>query len=562
MNLPVVKQGEKIDAWLARSVPALVEQHQLSTEQANRLANQAWQQINGGGDLISQMTGEDSPKFDDESTWGDSVVDGDTWPDPKKAAPGADDPWPDPFSQEDFDALVDSNTDATAPPTDATTPPDQPEPATTQQPPPAAIQSPADGVATLLSTLAQLTTIVEGLQELSKVFTALAPSTEAKKPMPEEEPDPDEETEDAEEEPDPDEETENTEEDPAPEPVAETGDQAKPDKPDPFSAEPPSPKEDAEAKKKKQNPFKGGDLLAVGDVPTTGYMVAAEPERTRVLPAALISEKAIADFMEQNAQRWGDGYMMGGEVNEETGEVTLSAFRHVDTEAKAIQCCVAAGCDTYINLSTGQAETVPVTKSLQWVDEQGFHGPTLISRLGDYRDPGDLAVKALANDRFGGYLCRWGDKDRKDLSGEWFTSKTADLTAVFDVMGRLPALYHHAGDEVVKSAVVGLIDEMSVDDAGLWVEAQARLAKAYRMYVQPLISQKALGWSSGALPRGRRVAKSGEITRWPIVEGSLTPTPFEWRNLTDWPVENIAKAYEMAGLSTANLDKLLKGTRR
>lgn len=583
MNLPVVKQGEEINSWLSRSVPALVEMHQLNTEQANRLAKQAWQQINGGGDLVTQMTGEDAPTFEDESSWGENVVEGESWPDPQETGQAADAQWPDPFSQEDFDALVDNPADPTAQPDPAapTDPTAQPDPAApgdpTMQAPPAAPPTTADGVAALLSTLTQLTTIVEGLQGIAKVMGGLAPQAQAdaKKPLPDD-------AEDAEEE-DTEEDAEDadTDEDAEPEPVAEAADagdptQPKTEKPAPFGAKPPTEKpvkpaqfgapateEKPDPKKKKPNPFKGGDFLAVGNVPSTGYVIAVAPERARTLPEDLISAKAVSAFMTQNADLW-DANLMGGRVDEQTGEVTLAAFRHAETEAKAIQHCAALGVDTYINLNTGEALTVPVTKSLDWVDEQGFHGPNLIRRLGDYRDPGDLAVKSLGDDRFGGYLCLWGNPSAKDLSGEWFTRSTADMTSVFDVLGKLPAFYHHAGDDVVKSAVVGLIDEMEDDDAGLWVEAQARLAKAYRQYVQPLIVQKSLGWSSGALPRARRVAKTGEIMRWPIIEGSLTPTPFEWRNSVDWPVERITKAYELAGLSTVDLDlnNLLKGKTR
>lgn len=559
MNLPVVKPGEDINAWLKRSVPALVEQHQLHTEVANRLAKEAWQQVNRGGDLVSQMTGEDQPSFGDPDTWGENVVQADEWP-VSTNAPGEEDPWPDPFGQEDFDKLVGNDPTAAADPA-AATDPTAVDPATQAPgtdplaPPPAA--SPADGVATLLSTLQTLTTVVESLQGLTQALSSFHPP--ASPPTEEDDWGEDwESDEDLEAEEDPE-----AKEDPEADPTAD--DPTAVAEADPMDAEagapaesesdPAAEEEEADpTKKKKPFPF-GKGFLSLGDVPTTGYAVPVHPDRTRVLPSDLVSAKAVGDYIAQNADLWQANYL-GGKVDEANGNVSFGAFRHVPDAGKAAQLCASLGQETYYNLTNGQAVPVPVKPAADWVKSIGFPGPAFVRKLGDYRDAGNLAVKSLANDRFGGYLCLWGDESTKDLGGEFFTPKTQELTAIFDVLRHIPAIYHHAGDQTVKSAVVGLIDQMEPDDSGLWVEAQARMAKAYKQYIQPLINQQALAWSSGALPRGREVAKSGEILRWPIVEGSLTPTPFEWRMAVQWPVEQITKAYEIAGLPT----DLLKGT--
>ncbi|HNT76855.1 MAG TPA: hypothetical protein PKH77_17735, partial [Anaerolineae bacterium] len=174
-SLPVVKHGEKIDAWLSRAVPPLVEMHQLNTAQANRLAKQAWSQVNGGSDLVAKMTGADSPTFDDESSWGENVVNEDAWPDADQAT--EDDPWPDPFSQSDFDALVST---AAAPTADAPTADAPTAAAPTAAAPTAAA---ANGVAALLSTLNQLTAIVSGLQGIADVISAIA-EPGSRKPVP------------------------------------------------------------------------------------------------------------------------------------------------------------------------------------------------------------------------------------------------------------------------------------------------------------------------------------------------------------------------------------------
>lgn len=158
------------------------------------------------------------------------------------------------------------------------------------------------------------------------------------------------------------------------------------------------------------------------------------------------------------------------------------------------------------------------------------------------------AVKALGGGRIGGYAVLWGDPQRKDLTKEYFTPDTADLTAIFKQLGRLPNLYAHGGDGSVRSAIIGVIDTMIPDDIGLWYEAQLERASAYREAVLRLIERGLLGSSSGTLPAAREVAPDGHIKRWPIVEVSLTPAPAEYRML-DRPVSEIKDLYEAIGLN-------------
>jgi len=583
MSLPVVKQGEELNAWLQRAVPTLVEQHQMNTQVASKLAKQAWEQINGGQDLLSQMTGADQPTFQDQESWGDNVVQSDEWP---GANPDGEDPnaaWPDPFSQDDWDQLMrDEGKDPAAASTDPQAAASA-DPQAAQSPNlmtpnpmvPSPMQPPsvADGVAVLLDTLKQVTALVEGLQGITKLVGGIAqaaPSPEQGADQPKDAP--------ADGQPAQDGQPENKKPaDRQPADQAQTdgkpGEQAKQtDKPtekpadnQPVDAQatgdqaPADPTQE-DPKKKKPNPF-AKSFLALGDVPTEGYAIPVAADRTRELPAELVSTKAVSDFIAQNADLWKDDTYLGGKVDDATGKVSFGVFRHVPDAHKAAQVCTQLGVDAYYSLQTGEQIAIPVTQGNTWLKSTGFAGPNFIKKLGDYRDPGSLAAKALDGDRFGGYLCLWGDESTKDLVGEFFTPKTAELTSVFDVLGHLPAIYHHAGDDTIKSAVIGLIDTMEQDESGMWVEAQAQLAKAYKQYIKPLIDQSALGWSSGALPRARKVAKSGEVVRWPVIEGSLTPTPFEWRMSVDWPVERIAKAYELAGLSTDILTQM-KGKSR
>ena len=157
-------------------------------------------------------------------------------------------------------------------------------------------------------------------------------------------------------------------------------------------------------------------------------------------------------------------------------------------------------------------------------------------------------VKALGDGRVGGYLIVWGDDPRRDLTGEYFTPAT-DLGLTW--YPERPLLYHHGLDGTLKAAVIGTIDTLRVDEAGVWAEGQLDMRERYVQAVQKLVMKGALSWSSGSLPHLVDVATDGEIKRWPIVEGSLTPTPAEPRR-TD--VRTVKSAYAALGLDTAPLN--------
>jgi hypothetical protein len=157
------------------------------------------------------------------------------------------------------------------------------------------------------------------------------------------------------------------------------------------------------------------------------------------------------------------------------------------------------------------------------------------------------AIKALGANRIGEYGVLWGNDQQRDLVNEYFTAKTAELTAVFDAMSRVPALYQHALDGQLKTQVVGQIDVMQMDDIGVWVEAQLNSSSRYVDAIRQLVADGKLHWSSGTLPGARKVAQDGHILRWPIVEMSLTPTPAEFR-MVERPIGEIKAAYEALGL--------------
>ena len=154
------------------------------------------------------------------------------------------------------------------------------------------------------------------------------------------------------------------------------------------------------------------------------------------------------------------------------------------------------------------------------------------------------AVKSInaAEGRIGGYLVVWGDSRMRDLQGEYFTR---DTDFALDWYAARPVLYHHGLDGQMKAAVIGRIDSLRLDEVGIWAEAQLDMHKRYVQAVQRLVEKGILHWSSGSLAHLVEVAGDGQIKRWPLIEGSLTPTPAEPRR-TD--VQSIKSAYEALGL--------------
>ena len=79
------------------------------------------------------------------------------------------------------------------------------------------------------------------------------------------------------------------------------------------------------------------------------------------------------------------------------------------------------------------------------------------------------------------------------------------------------------------------------------------MRQRYVRAVHKLIDRGVLNWSSGSLPHLVEVTSEGRIMQWPIVEGSLTPTPAEPRR-TD--VHTIKSAYGKLGLDMNRLGLL------
>lgn len=151
------------------------------------------------------------------------------------------------------------------------------------------------------------------------------------------------------------------------------------------------------------------------------------------------------------------------------------------------------------------------------------------------------AVKILKMDDdtavVGGYGVVWGGTD---LQGDTFTQDTDFM------LDRIPVkivMYDH-GMTAVKNFLGDVPnDNIKADDKGLWVEAQLDRSREYVNEVLKLIEAGALGYSSGSV--GHLVQRAQKnITRWPIVEFSLTPTPAEPRTVGVQRIKSLAEQDE------------------
>jgi HK97 family phage prohead protease len=157
------------------------------------------------------------------------------------------------------------------------------------------------------------------------------------------------------------------------------------------------------------------------------------------------------------------------------------------------------------------------------------------------------AIKTSADGRkISGYLVRFGSPDATDLDGEYFTANT-DFGRPFEkgVAQPLNLYYSHGMNAAIGKRAIGS-GSVKMDDIGLWYEAEIEEADAYAEMVAKLAAQNKLGYSSGAaahLVERKTIGKSTLITRWPLAEASVTPTPAEYRNKV---VAMKNMAYDMA----------------
>jgi HK97 family phage prohead protease len=135
-----------------------------------------------------------------------------------------------------------------------------------------------------------------------------------------------------------------------------------------------------------------------------------------------------------------------------------------------------------------------------------------------------------------GYLVRFGNPSDTDLEGDYFTKETDFGRPLKD--GQKFALnlyYHHGQDKLIGTKSIGS-GFISMDDKGLWMQAQIEMNDEYNKMIMELAKQGKLGYSSGAashLVERKSVGNAYEIKRWTLAEASLTPRPAESRNIVN-----------------------------
>jgi hypothetical protein len=139
----------------------------------------------------------------------------------------------------------------------------------------------------------------------------------------------------------------------------------------------------------------------------------------------------------------------------------------------------------------------------------------------------------------------------RDGAGEYFNLSSGgtktDLCLSWFKAQR-PLLYHHGLDADAGTSPVGYIDpEVQVDEQGGWVQAQLDLASDFYRGIVQLIQSGKLACSSGAMAHLVERTKGGLITRWPWIEGSLTPTPSNPFAVVGFA--EASKHYKSAGLA-------------
>lgn len=152
-------------------------------------------------------------------------------------------------------------------------------------------------------------------------------------------------------------------------------------------------------------------------------------------------------------------------------------------------------------------------------------------------------LKALDDKgRVGGYAVRFTDSDHRDLYGDYFTKDTYLGAHQGD---GVDVLFHHGMPlhtsrrmtdeqkkalEAFRNHIFTNTTKTKKDEVGLFTEVVLDMADEYERAVFGLVKAGKLGWSSGSTWHMVRRTDDGEITRWPIIEISLTPQPAEKLN--------------------------------
>ena len=145
----------------------------------------------------------------------------------------------------------------------------------------------------------------------------------------------------------------------------------------------------------------------------------------------------------------------------------------------------------------------------------------------------------------------------RDLDGQYFSVKT---NFCLDWFTDRPLLYHHGLDEDAGTTVVGRVKTYDFNAEGGWADMQLDRSHKFYSAIRDLVTKGKLSLSSGAMSHlVEENTKTGEITCWPWVEESLTPTPANLSAVVAWQPVEYAKAaahFKAAGLILPSAYKL------
>jgi hypothetical protein len=139
-----------------------------------------------------------------------------------------------------------------------------------------------------------------------------------------------------------------------------------------------------------------------------------------------------------------------------------------------------------------------------------------------------------------------GSPARRDAHGEFFTART---NFQLDWFAERPLIIGH-GLGPSGTAVVGKVVAVERRPEGLWIRAQLDKAGTWFGKIRGMLERGALSFSSATMPHLAKVTPSGEITDWPIVEVSLTPSPAS-RDARITNVREAAAHYQTIGAPVA-----------
>lgn len=139
-------------------------------------------------------------------------------------------------------------------------------------------------------------------------------------------------------------------------------------------------------------------------------------------------------------------------------------------------------------------------------------------------------IKALGDNKFGGYLVRFTTQEDPDLTGDFF-DKMTDFDV--DFPSQSTVYFNHGLDPQLKKRKLGKAD-IRLDDAGIWAEFILAERDEYEKQLVKMGMAGKLGWSSGTaahLVEREPAGKAMHIKKWPLgLDASITHTPAEPMN--------------------------------